>query len=1082
MKSALNKDIIRDIKKSKGRFLSILFIVALGVAFFTGIKASPIVMKYTADKYYDDYNLMDIRVISTLGLTDSDVEQIKKIDGVKGVFPTYSMDVLTNYNSIESVLKVHALDLQRIKNNDENYINQVKLVEGRLPEKSGECVLEKEKIKSLDIKIGEKIKLTSGTEDDLSNNLKTTEYEVVGYIETPYYLSYEKGSSSIGGGTVNGIIMIPQDDFNLEAYTELFLTVDNAKEINSYSDEYFDLIDDVTKKIEDISGLRIEARYNEVVEEATNKLNESKSEFESKKKEVNDKLKEAQEEIDKYKKQIEDGETELNNKKSQVYNQIENGKKELLEAEELLKQGEKDYESGLTEFNNNKKIAEVEFEKAEESLNNADSQINELQSKISLIEENLKNDDLTDEEKIELQATLEQNKYILNLAISEYEKGISELNSKKSELKKAEDSLSQAKSELDINKTKIEKEKSNLYEKEAQANNEFEKAEKQLLSSKSKIKNSEIELEDYKVKSNDEFKKAEKKIKDAEDEISKIESPEWYVLDRNSHYSYVDYGGCADSIDALAKVFPVFFFLVAALVCLTTMTRMVDEQRINIGTLKALGYTTSKIAKKYILYALSATILGCVLGLAIGFTVFPVVIFNSYGMMYTLPKMSFLFDYKIAIGISLISIAVTTLSAYFACNKELKETPSMLMRPKAPKEGKRILLERIPFIWNKIGFIGKVTIRNIFRYKKRFLMTVLGIAGSTALIVTGFGIQDSIEIIVDDQYGSLFKYDMMATIDNNANTSEINSLEEVLNKDKRISQYQFANNQNGKIYNDGKSKEITLTIPKDINEIDKFIYLRERKSKKHIDLYDKGIVLTEKAARDLNISVGDEIEIANSNDKKAKVTVIGITENYISHYVYMSEGLYKKLYNRDVDYNRVLGILSNDDEEIENSLSKDLIENNIVTGVSFNSGIKENFTSTIENLNYVVLIMIASAGSLAFVVLYNLTNVNISERIREIATIKVLGFYDNEVSSYIYRENIILTIIGAIVGLGLGRILHQFIMVTVEVESTMFGRVISTSSYIIAAILTIILGIIVNLSMYYKLKNVQMVESLKSVD
>ncbi|MGL5692717.1 MAG: coiled-coil domain-containing protein, partial [Peptostreptococcaceae bacterium] len=410
MKSSLNKDIIRDILKTKGRFLSILFIVALGVAFFTGIKSAPKVMKYTADKYYDDYNMMDIRVLSTLGLTKDDIDEIMNIEGVDGIFPTYSLDVITKTKEVERVLKVHALDLDDIAKNDKNYINQVNLIEGRLPQKSGECVLEKEKLEHLGIKIGEEIELSSGSEDNLTDTLKTTKYKVVGYVQTPYYLSHEKGSSSIGSGKVDGIVMIPQSNFKMDVYTELFLTVKNAKKLNSYNDEYFDVVDKVTKKVEDISGERIEIRYNEVISEATDKLNESKEELDTKKKEVNDELSKGQSEIDKYKSQIKAGEQELKNQKTDVKNQISSGKAELLKAENELKDGEEKYKLGLESFNKNKLEAESGFKEAEKQLNIANEQINKLSSYVATLEVKLKDENISEEEKINLEEELQKNK------------------------------------------------------------------------------------------------------------------------------------------------------------------------------------------------------------------------------------------------------------------------------------------------------------------------------------------------------------------------------------------------------------------------------------------------------------------------------------------------------------------------------------------------------------------------------------------------------------------------------------------------------------------------------------------------
>ncbi|RDY27202.1 ABC transporter permease [Romboutsia weinsteinii] len=1082
MKSALNKDFIRDIKKSKGRFLSIVLIVALGVAFFSGIKTAPIVMQNTTDKYYDDYNLMDIKVLSTLGLTDDDVNTIKDIKGVESVFPTYSMDVIAKLKSGEKVLKVHAIDIEKIEEGNLDYINRVKVVEGRLPQKSGECVLEKEKIKNLNIPIGSKINLESGTDEDLSTSLKNTEYEVVGYIETPYYLSYEKGSSSIGSGAVNGIVMIPQDNFNIEAYSEIFLTVDGAKEKNSYKDEYFDIIDKITNKLESVSDSRIDARYDEVMSEAQDELEKGKYEFEDKKIEVNEKLASAEADINKYKTQIKNGENELKDKKLKVQNQIKDGYTKLEAGQKQLEDGYVQYEAALLNYNQSKELAEVGLEAAEKTLGEVNIQVESIKQHISSIEERLSNEDVSEEEKGTLQGQLENLKYQLVNATSQLESGRSELESKKQDLKNAENQLSSTKEMLDSNSQKIKNERNNLISMEEKSKIGFESAQKELEKQKNKISQAESELTNSKVKATDELEKAEKKIKDAEDEISKIEKPEWYILDRNSHYSYAEFAGAANSIDALAKIFPVFFFSVAALVCLTTMTRMVDEQRINIGTLKALGYTTTQIAKKYILYALIASVTGSILGLLAGFTIFPLVVYNAYLMMFTAPPPILTFNALIAIGVTATSVLITTLAAYSACNNELRETPSVLMRPRAPKNGKRILLERVPFIWNKIGFIGKVTIRNIFRYKKRFLMTVLGISGCTALILTGLGIRDSIQMIVDGQYGSLFKYNMTVTLDNNASNSERNEVIKYIDNDKRIMDYQLINNQNGKIKSNNIEKEVTIVVPENTSKIGNFISLVERKSQEKINLGKSGVVLTEKVARNLGIKKGDNIELLNGNDKKVTVKVVGITENYISHYAYMSKEYYEELFGRDVSYNRIIGTLKDTSTKSEESVSADLMKNTPVKGVSFNTGSKENFNNMISNLSAVVVMMTVSAGALAFVVLYNLTNVNISERIREIATIKVLGFYDKEVSAYIYRENIILTVIGTGVGLGLGLLLHQFIMTTVEVDNMMFGRIIQSRSYIIAAILTISLGCIVNWAMYYKLKTVEMVESLKSVD
>ena len=1109
MRSALNKDFIRDILKSKGRFLSIVAIVALGVAFFTGVKSSPIVMKASSDKYYDKYNLMDIRLISTLGLTDKDVDDIKNIKGVEGVYPTYSLDAISIYNSTEKVLKVHGLDLNKL-NDKKNYINQLKLIKGRLPQKSGECVLEIPKIKALNYPIGSEISLSSGKDDKLSKSLSKSKYKVVGYVETPYYLSQEKGNSSIGGGVIEGAIMIPESDFKMDTYTEMFLTVKSAKELDTYGDEYSNLVKTVTDKIENMKNKLTTRRYNEVVKKAEDKiqkqedkLSKAKKDFDKGKKEYEEnklksenEIKEAENKILDASEQIEDGKAQLKNEKKRAFEQIEEGKVKLASAETDLKNGQKKYQTALKKFNSNKKTAESEIKKAESDLEELSNQIDDLKNGNKLIEKQLQNEQLSEVERSELENKLNENLYILSVMQQKYKDGTDKLESSKSELLLGEKKLKETKATLEASEKKIANEKTKLKSSEKLAEEKFKKAEEELYQRENQIEEAKLELKENKAKLKTELNKAKKelqeaeekiadgeeKIKDAKKQIKKIEKPTLYILDRDSHQSFVEYEGCANSIDALAKIFPVFFFAVAALVCLTTMTRMVDEQRINIGTLKGLGYKTSQISKKYILYALIACLTGSILGLAIGFSVFPTVIFFAYGMMYSIENIVYVFSIPIAIGITSLALIIIILSAYMACSKELKETPAILMRPKAPKGGKRILLERVPFIWNRFSFISKVTVRNIFRYKKRFLMTVLGIAGCTALILTGFGIKDSIEMILTGQYGTLFKYDMSLVIQSDMTDKQIYELRESLSNTAEINKYEFFSYENGDIKVNNTKKEITIVVPENLEKMDKFIHLQDRKTQNPIELNNKGIVLTEKIARDLGVKAGDEIELINSDDKKAKIKVSHITENYISHYAYISPENYIKLFEKDLDFNRVIGILNNPSVKIEDKLSKKLFDIETIDGITFNTASKETFHNTIKNLNYVVLIMIISAGALAFVVLYNLTNVNISERIREIATIKVLGFYDKEVSAYIYRENIILTIIGTVVGLGLGTILHKFIMVTVEIQSMMFGRVIDISSYFIAAVLTIVLSLFVNLAMFYKLRNVKMVESLKSVD
>lgn len=1066
MNNPLIKDIVRDIKKSLGRFLSITAIIALGVAFFSGVKIAPEDMKKTADKYYDDYNLMDIRIVSTLGLTEDDLKEIEKIEGIEQSLGSYTIDALAELDEQEVVLRVHQLP-------EEGDINNIRLIEGRLPEKPWECVMEKGKIGEFTLSLGSIIRLESGKEEPLSDYLEYTEYEVVGLVQTPYYLSFQKGSTNIGTGQVRSFIMIPKENFKLDYYTDIYLTVRGAKELNSYDDEYFDIIDPVTAQLEELAKEREVIRYEEVIGEAEEELEKGKKEYLDKKEEVEKELADALKEIEDGKKEIAKGQRELEDKEREFYRSIKEGKEKLAKAEEDLQRGEEEYSLALRSFEENKKLAEEGFRKAEEEIKKAEEGMVELENSIAQINMALENPLLPLEEKEKLIIELQSLTQMLEKTKESVEAGRREIELKRLELVKGEEELEKTKNILLATRKAIEEERQKLEEGEKAGLIEIERARKDLEKAKEELQKGEEEYLEAKEQAEKELEKAWKEIKDAEDEIRDIERGRWYVLDRNSHYSYVDYGGAADRIDALSQVFPLFFALVAALVCLTTMTRMVDEQRVNIGTLKALGYGKGAIALKYISYAFIATLLGCIIGIAIGFTLFPTVIFNAYGIMYMLPPVELNFNTFLALSTSLVAIGLTTFTAYISCSNELKETTAALLRPRAPKAGKRILLEKIPIIWNRFNFSWKVTIRNIFRYKRRFFMTVFGVAGCTALILTAFGIRDSIRTVVDRQFGELFTYDI--TIGLSSESKE--GLE-----DERILGYELLYKEMGEISFNSTSKGITIIVPEDIDSIGRFINLRNRKYGNIISIPERGVVITEQVSRSLGLKVGDEIVFRNSEDDEARVRVQGITENYIGNYIYLSKEYYEEIFQEHIKYNEAIGKIKEKTEEFQDRLSKDLLNKEGIDNVSFNTTIMEDFDDTIRSLNYVVLVMVFSAGALAFVVLYNLTNVNISERIREIATIKVLGFYDKEVSAYVYRENIILTILGTLAGLVIGIFLHRYIMTTVEMDNLMFGLDLEPNSYIISIILTLGFAAFVNIAMYYKLKNIEMVESLKSID
>ena len=577
-----------------------------------------------------------------------------------------------------------------------------------------------------------------------------------------------------------------------------------------------------------------------------------------------------------------------------------------------------------------------------------------------------------------------------------------------------------------------------------------------------------------------------------ESEYEKLKvKPEWYVLDRNQNTGYASYSQDSERIANIGKVFPFVFFVIAALISLTSMTRMVEEQRVQIGTLKALGYTKGKIALKYILYAVLATLIGGIIGMLLGFRILPEIIYNMYAMMYSMKDVVLEFNTGIAITGLGLALICTVGATIIACYKELNLQPASLMRPKSPKAGKRVLLERISWLWSKLKFTQKVTIRNVFRYKKRVSMTIIGILGCTALMVAGFGLRESVSNMIPSQYGEVFLYDMSITLKNEQTSDEIQKyIDEVCNiktndKNNDVTDAMAFNMQAVEILNKETKQDIQLIVPEKTDVLSDYIVLENRVSKEKYSLSDNGVVITEKLAKLLGIKQGEKITIKNSNDKQAEVEVKGITRNYLMHYMYISPEYYESIFGEKVKYNTILLKEQSEvkkSEESENKLGKKILENSNISKVTFMSQTKSIFDEVMDNMTFVVWILIISAGLLAFVVLYNLANVNISERIRELATIKVLGFYDKEVYDYVARETTILTIIGILLGLVAGYFLEMFILKTCELDILMFDTRISIWSYVYSASLTILFTLIVSVVTYFALKKIDMIESLKSVE
>lgn len=1055
MKKALVKDSVKQIKNTFKRYISILLMALLGVGFFAGIKAASPDMQKTLDTYFDNQDVYDIEIVSTLGITNEDIEAVKKLDIVDEVLGVYSKDEIVKIGEEEKIIK-----LISFPENNEG-LNKFDLVSGTIPRNSDECIVEQYFLDFAKKSIGDYIEV-----QDEENVFKNKKLKIVGVANSPLYISRERGSSKLGAGAINYYVYVPISNVNSDIYTELYATVKGAKELSCYSDEYDDLIQNAKDKIEKIKIEREKARYDEIKGKATEELNEAQEKFETEKQDAESQILDAETQIEESKQELENAENQI------AYNRT-NANSEFANAEEQIEQAEAEIMASEEEFNSTKDLIFSKKDEAEETLETLNGNLENLEQNIDDMK---KRAEETEDEAlkvvIETQIVLlETNKTNLEVSISVIQKTIDALEK---QFNDAEQKIIDGKNEIEAKKLELEEAKEEAY-------TEFANAEWRVKTGKEELEEAEVTLEEKKVEFEQKIKDAEIQLLDAKEKISEIENPKWYVLDRTNNAGYKGYYDDTQSILNIGKVFPLVFFIVATLISLTSMTRMVEEQRVQIGTLKALGYNKIQIAMKYIIYSGSATIVGGIIGMCIGFPTLPRVVFIMYAMMYTLPDIIIEFNvYYATVGLSLASACIIGATIY-SCMKELNQQPSVLMRPKSPKAGKRVLLEKIPFIWKRLSFNSKVTVRNIFRYKKRFLMTIVGIAGCTALIVAGFGLRDSISSILPIQFGELSDYQFMVNLKSAITTEDVNNLQNDLLNKEQITDLTKAYFQSGNIYNNDEKQTVQIVIPEDTNKFKEFVKLRSSNKKDEYDIDDESIILTQKAAKLLSVKEGDKIKLENADNLQVDVKVGKIIENYVSHYVYMSESLYKDLYG-EFDYN-ILYIKTVDlNKEDESALAKEILDDYRTSAITVTSTLLTAMDDTMKCLNYVVWILIVSAGLLAFVVLYNLSNVNISERIRELATIKVLGFYDKEVYDYVIRETILLTIIGIIFGLLFGYLLNFYILQTCELNDVMFYKHVKPLSYIYAIAITLIFTEIVNLVTFKFLKKIDMIESLKSVE
>ncbi len=1182
MSKALLKDTLRTIRNNFSRFVSIMLIVALGTAFFVGIKATAPDMFRTAEEYFTDYNLFDIRIQSLAGLTDGDVNAVKKIEGVQYCVGQKLTDALVRVNGeIESDIdgtqisaRAFSISPEHIAAflsgaNDGNFMNRPQLIEGKYPSSVNECLVDASQLSTPEsFRLGSTITLESES-GTMPSSLNTDTFTVVGIIRSPYYLSFERGNTTLGSGKISTFIIIPEEAFTSDYYSEIYVNVQGADTFEPYSDEYFDYLAPIMQNIEALSGNQVKIRAANLRPQLEKEIAEGEKVIQNSSLEVSEKLKELDENIALLEDLVENGDLrikeaqeEFDTKFAEAEDVLSNNTAEYYAAIEAYSTQEQLYKTNLAAYNQEEykhsqakdlyDNSYIQYQNGLTAVESAQQTIDTTQSLISAAESTIvKIGDAQagaySQEQIQAVINMMQLTYpeLYNAVKALTTQGLATeiaaslepyLDTQKANLAKQQKELDNKKADLEaLGETlkKKEKELTNATLELANAKQQLDDAYSALQSASSKlnsfglnIQSGNLQLQIEKVQAEQQLNdfitqvnsapitlaaakqtradtlaqldagmlEAQLKLSEAKNLYSKLDSLTWSVYDRNATPGYQSYGQSVKNIEVLSNIFPIFFFFLSSMICLTTLTRLIDEDRVLIGTYKALGYSPLSIVSKYVIYSLTACILGTVIGVGVAAFFFPSAINSAYSIMYSLPKLIYIFPWGYSALSLVISISCTSLVTAIAIYRELQTNPAVLMRPKAPKAGKRILLERSKVIWSNLNFTAKVTARNLFRNKQRFLMTLLGIAGCTALIIASLGMYNSIGSILSKQYTTepISKYDFQIVFNSPQTTKDYSYEFTSASSDARVESLMLTAMKSmiGSSERTDKTFEVYVLVPQKPELLDEYIELRSRTKNESYALDDTGAIITEKLAAETNTDIGDEILFTDGDGNSYSVKVSAIAENYVFHYIYMTEKVYKETTGTAPQYLYAVGnlsdsLMSSDSETLSNAkglLSTDLMKKDGITAVAFTSDTTESITQITDALSIVIVVFFVSALSLAFIVLYNLSNINIIERTREIATLKVLGFIDNEVSSYIYRENIIISLFGIAAGIFLGIVLHRLLISFTAIDAVMYGQNIAWHSFLIAVLITVMIIILVNLILHRKLKKVEMVLSLKSVE
>ena len=1110
-KKKLNKDIKKSITHSWGRFISIMFLMLLGSLALVGLSVTGPDMRQTGVNYFKEYNTADITVLSDYGIGTTEQTQIEKAEGIKEVEYVYLKDVTIKDKN----------DSIRIFSIPET-ISKYEITEGKMPNTEDEIAISD--IYKDKYNIGDMIEFTE-KEVNNTETLKKHQFEIVGFVKSSEILSsLNLGQTTVGTGELNGYAIVSKENFNSEVYMMAKIKFEDTENLDPYSNEYNKKIQEHKEELEELLKQQQESRFADIKLEYQTKIDDGQKELDDAKKKLEDtrtELADANTQIENAKNEISENENKLNNAK----NQINSSETEINKKEKELNSKQKEYENSLSEYNTKKK----ELETAEAQINSSQLEIDSKKSQlengkiqyengisslnlgIAECEKALQNPNLPDVQKqvveqklLEYKKQLEQTQILYNdFKNNTYNPGINsineaqkildakkeEYNSGKQQLENANTQLQSAKKQLDTGKTALNSAKIKLKtaKQEYNSNNiKLENAKKELQKKEQEYNEKLQKFQENEPDAISKINENEEKLNDSRKKLDKLSLPTYSVDNRRElpgGEGYRTYETVSEIVDSLARVFPVFLYFVAALVTLTTMARFVGDERINNGTLKSLGYTNQDVIKKFTIYGLVAGMTGTIIGIILGHTIIPMIVYNAYHNGFTLPKIELHFYAGITITAVILSLISSVIPARIIATKELRETTASLLQPKAPKAGTKILLEKIKPIWNKMKFTHKVTARNIFRYKKRMFMTIFGVAGAASILFAGFSVQYSISGINKRQFEHIIKYDAIIALNDNLTNDEQKELETLLNSEE-VDSYTsvFYENVSKTAGKNNDKQSIKLIVPENTEEFEKYISIINRKTGKNMKLEDDGVIISERLATILNVKKGDIITYTDSNEKTKEVKISGICEMYAGHFIFMNKEEYKNIYENDLQVNAKLLLFK--DSSIENTQNESarFMELSAVKGIVQNTTLYNQINTIVKSLNKIMLVLIVLAVLLAIVILYNLTNINVAERIRELCTIKVLGFYDKETTMYIYRETIILSAIGIVVGWVIGIILHSYILTVVPPDEVMFNPIVWIGAYIIPLVSIAVVSFALKYYVNEKLKNVDMLEALKSVD